>query len=335
MNKFTLISLLFCLFSTSAFAQYDDIYFNPKTDIPKEEARKIAKYFDEQTEETSTTVDEYVSLTEEDYTYTQRLNAFHNENLLVHITGNDTVIYDLADGNYNISVDEDGINFSSVNTNIYNPYYSNYYNSYWNSWNTWYGYPSYYNNYYSYWGWMPSVYWSSFYYDPWYYSYYPYYYPYYNYYTGYNPYYYHYGNVTYSDMSNEVYRRQHNSAPRYDGTRSTVSTTSPSTIGARNSNTRTSTFVNQNVESNTRRTQSTVSNSVNSETRSSNSTVRVTTSSPNSGSRSSGNSSSSVNSSGSRSGFSTGSGTRSSGPSSGFSGGSRGGGSSSSRTTRR
>ena len=174
MNKFKLFLLISCLSSFSAFAQYDDIYFNPKTDIPKKDVRKVVKYSDVEAEQPSVLLDANVSLTEEDYTYTQRLNAFHNENLLVHIEGNDTTIYDLANGDYNVSVGDNGVDISGNNTNVNNnPYYNNYYdNMGWSwSWNSWYGMPFYYNNYYSYWGWMPANPWSPFYYDPWYYPY--------------------------------------------------------------------------------------------------------------------------------------------------------------------
>lgn len=327
-NKISL--LIICLASVSAFAQYDDIYFNPKTDIPKKEVRKVVKYSDTDKEQPSVLLDDNVSLTEEDYTYTQRLNAFHNENLLVHIEGNDTTIYDLANGNYNVSVGDDGIDISGADTYVYtNPYYGS--NDYLvMGWNSWLGMPFYYTNYYSYFGWTP---WNSSFYEPWYS-------PYYDYYTSY--YYNNYqGQTNYSDMSNETYRRQHNSEGRYEGTRNTTSTASSSTVGSRN---REASSTQSVGTTNTRRSQSsTVSTSSNSESTrgsySSGSTVRVTTSSSDNGSRYSGTSSSSSSSSGSRTGTSSGShttsssssGTRSTGTSSSSSGGgSRGGGSSSS-----
>lgn len=335
MNKFKIILLISCLSSLSAFAQYDDIYFNPKTDVPKRDVRKVVTYSDTNSEEDPKLLDDNVSLTEEDYTYKQRLSAFHNENLLVHIEGNDTTIYDLANGDYNVSVGDNGMDISGNNTNVNNnPYYANYYDNIgWGwSWNSWYGMPSYYNNYYSYWGWMSTNPWYPFYYDPWYY-------PYYDSYSCYTPVY--HGSSSYSDMSNETYRRQHNSAVRYDGTRNTSSTISSNNVGSRSREASTTQSVGT---SNTRRPQSsTVSTSSNSSSTrgsySSGSTVRVTTSSSDNGSRYSGtssSSSSSSSSSGSRSGFSSGShttsgsGTRSTGTSSGSSsGGSRGGGSSS------
>lgn len=341
MNKFKILLLISCLSSFSAFAQYDDIYFNPKTDIPKKDVRKVVNYSDTDIEQPSSLLDGSVSLTEDDYSYTQRLNAFHNENLLVHIEGNDTTIYDLANGDYNVSVGDNGVDISGNNTNVnnQNPYYANYYdNMGWGwSWNSWYGMPSYYSNYYSYWGWMPSNPWSPFYYDPWYY-------PYYDCSSSYGSDY--HGSSSYSDMSNETYRRQHNSSVRYDGTRNTASTTSSNNVGSRNHEASSTQSLGT---TNTRRPQSsTVSTSSNSESTrgsyNSGSTVRVTTSSSDNGSRYSGTSSSSSSSSsnsGSRSGFSSGShttsgsGTRTTGTSSGSSSsGSRGGGSSSSGGSR-
>ena len=330
MNNFKIILLISCLSSFSAFAQYDDIYFNPKTDIPKTDVRKVVTYSD--TEQAPMLLDGNVSLTEDDYTYTQRLNAFHNENLLVHIEGNDTTIYDLANGDYNVSVGDNGVDISGENTNVNNnPFYRNYYDNIgWNwSWNSWYSMPFYYNNYYTYWGWMPSTFWNPFFYDPWYY-------PYYDSYSYYTPV--SHGSSSYSDMSNETYRRQHNSAVRYDGTRNTSSAISSNNVGTRN---REASSTQSVSTTHTRRPQSsTVSTSSNSSSTrgsySSGSTVRVTTSSSENGSRYSGTSSSSSSSSGSRSGFSSsshttsGSGTRSTGTSGGSSsGGSRGGGSSS------
>ena len=330
MNKFKLFLLISCLSSFSAFAQYDDIYFNPKTDIPKKDVRKVVNYSDTEAEQPSVLLDGNVSLTEEDYTYTQRLNAFHNENLLIHIEGNDTTIYDLANGDYNVSVGDNGVDVSGSDTYAYtNPYYGSSDYLVW-GWNSWLGMPFYYTNYYSYFGWTP---WNDFFYNPWYN-------PYQDCYTCYHPHN-HHGETTYSEMSNETYRRQHNSAGRYDGTRNTVSTTSSSTVGSRNSGTST----NQSVGStDTRKSQTTgsrpLSTSVSTRGSSnSGSTVRVTTSSSDNGSRYSGTSSSSSSSSGSRTGTSSGShttsssssGTRSTGTSSGSSsGGSRGGGSSSS-----
>lgn len=338
MIKFKMILTAMCLLSVSAFAQYDDIYFNPKTDIPKQDVRYVVKQSNAKVQEKQVMLDDDANLTEETYTYTQRLNAFHNENLLVHIEGNDTTIYDLANGKYQIDVDGKNLDISGVddyynsNYNV-NPYYSNSMNNFAWGWNPWMGMSFYYTSYYSPFGWNP---WNPYFYNSWYSPYYC-----YGCYQPYYPYYPSHGGNTYSDRSNETYLRQHNSEGRYSNSRSAATT---SGVGSRNSGASSNSNVNRS--STTRSSDPTVTNagtrssSTGTSTRSG-STVRVQTSPSSSGNRSTGTSSSPNSSTstnrgtrytGTSSGSSTttssrsSSGTRSSGTSSG---GSRGGGSSS------
>ena len=109
MKRFCLFLAVNMLASVTVFAQYDDIYFNPKTDIKtvKITVSTTSSAAATTTVSVTTTADPDISLTEEDYTYTNRLNKFHNKNLLVHIDGNDTTIYDIENGRYIVSVGDE------------------------------------------------------------------------------------------------------------------------------------------------------------------------------------------------------------------------------------
>ncbi len=238
MKRFCLFLAVNMLASVTVFAQYDDIYFNPKTDIKtvKITVSTTSSAAATTTVSVTTTADPDISLTEEDYTYTNRLNKFHNKNLLVHIDGNDTTIYDIENGRYIVSVGDDveiePYN-AADNSSVTNVYVNNYDYDY--GWNSWYRPYRYYYGYAYYDPW----YWS--YYDAWYrpwYYYHPYAYCHHHHHHHHHPVYHkpHHGggsnhNVgnNYAYASNETYRLQHNSAGRYGGTRTAVGSSSTST----------------------------------------------------------------------------------------------------------
>ncbi|MDD6782870.1 MAG: hypothetical protein PUD89_08105 [Bacteroidales bacterium] len=165
MKRFSLFLAVSLFASVTVFAQYDDIYFNPKTDIKtvKVTVTTTSSAAAQTTVSVTTTADPAISLTEEDYTYTNRLNKFHNKNLLVHINGNDTTVYDIENGRYIVSVGDD-VDIepynAADNSSVTNVYVNNYdYDYGWDyyGWNYWY---------------RPYRYYYGYAYDPWYWSYY-------------------------------------------------------------------------------------------------------------------------------------------------------------------
>lgn len=190
---------------------YDDIYFNPKVDLPKKTAVTQSQEVDVVETQNTVYVEEPSVSESSSMSYTDRINAFHR------VTHEDntasalerrlsdpnytTNVFVLSDGQYLVDVDGGNI---TVNQN-YNYPAVDWGGIYWT--NPWYYGTSYYG-----WNWRFGWYWNWSWYDPWYNPYYgwaynPWHNPYYGCYHHYNCHYWDY----YYHHSHNHYGHHHNS----------------------------------------------------------------------------------------------------------------------------
>lgn len=212
-SRLIFLFLLVPLILAAQNYDYDDIYFNPKTDLAPQ--KKMVKESATQLRQDSAFADSVYeeSLMSENNEYAQRIKDFHSDNTFGEdIADSNYTKVSLGDGNYNVNVQGGDVTV----TPLYG--YNNYSNYYWGSpyySNAWmwqmyspFGYYSYGNYYDPFWG--PYSFYSPYYYGYPYYGYnyygYPYYYGgYYGYWN--DPYYYGGGYVTYRRSDNENNRR--------------------------------------------------------------------------------------------------------------------------------